>query len=193
MAILTGPVLSFNPSGTVDKSIVFYPFRGRTCVRSYIIPPDPKTPRQMEQRSKIRQAVDIWHSLFQDKAIHDGWQCHADTFSLQQSGYNLTLSNIIRTLRAHPDPSFAISAVSLPSRRVSISMRNIISGLAGDEAGNFTLHWGYEAGVMPNVSDLSILPDGTILSPVLGDPGRIVYWQLSRVTLRSGITQALLA
>lgn len=57
------PLFSFRASGQVNKEKVFYVRAGRQCVRSYIIPTDPKTPPQRSWRLKFKEGVAAWHNL----------------------------------------------------------------------------------------------------------------------------------
>jgi len=146
----------------------------------------------MKQRSKLANAVAIWRLYFQHKALNDGWQRHAETHGTPMSGYNLILKSVMRMVSLTPDPSYPTSVLITPNGRALFTMTNIVSGTQGDEVGLFVLHWGNYPDRLHQVSDLQIRPDGTILTPVLGNSGQTVYYQLSRIALRSGITEALL-
>ncbi len=48
--------------GTVD-GWVYYMFYGKQCVRMYVKPHDPETPKQRKQRNAFQTATDLWSTL----------------------------------------------------------------------------------------------------------------------------------
>ena len=192
MAVLTGGTLVFSPRGTLNKSLVFYPWKGLTCVRKYVVPYDPKTPLQLEQRSRLGRAVDLWRQSFQDYDIHAGWQRLVEVQQLHYSGYNASLKSIMALTLELPDPSFPVEAISVGGDRLKFSMVDIVSNTPGTEGGLFALHWGSDPLHLDSTSYLPIDGAGTMLSPVLGALGDTVFWQMSRLYFRSGITASLL-
>ncbi|MBA7535642.1 hypothetical protein ES705_27900 [subsurface metagenome] len=61
MAKLKAPLLSFGASGQIAKTLVYLPWKGLNCVRSYVIPANPKTTGQVTQRGYITAAVEKIH------------------------------------------------------------------------------------------------------------------------------------
>lgn len=62
MAKLNAPLFSFNASGQLAKSLVYFGWKGLDLVRSYVTPSNPKTAGQTTQRGYLRDAVDALHA-----------------------------------------------------------------------------------------------------------------------------------
>lgn len=63
MAKVTGPLLSMDASGTVGNAMVFSKWKGRSYVRSWVRPSNPKTPAQVANRAMMKYLSQLWHSL----------------------------------------------------------------------------------------------------------------------------------
>lgn len=63
MAKLKAPLLSLGASGAIGKTLVFFSWKGLDVVREYVIPANPKTPKQTIQRGYLREVVDKIHLL----------------------------------------------------------------------------------------------------------------------------------
>lgn len=57
MSKLKAPLLSLGASGALGKALVFFPWKGLDCVREYVIPANPQTDAQTEQRDYLKDAV----------------------------------------------------------------------------------------------------------------------------------------
>lgn len=57
------PFFSLGSRGTVAKTITTQKFKGATLVRTRPVPTDPKTPAQLAQRQRYRDAVAVWNAL----------------------------------------------------------------------------------------------------------------------------------
>jgi len=66
MAKLKGPLFSFNASGKLADSLVYFPWKGLNVVRQYVIPANPKTALQQAQRGYLGDAVDAIHDALAD-------------------------------------------------------------------------------------------------------------------------------
>lgn len=62
MAKVNAPLFSFNASGSLAKSLVFFGWKGLDCVRSYVTPTNPKTAGQVTQRGYMTAAVTYLHA-----------------------------------------------------------------------------------------------------------------------------------
>jgi hypothetical protein len=62
MAKLNAPLLSFGASGQIGKSLVFFPWKGLNVARQYVVPTNPNTVPQQDQRGYLRDAVTLIHS-----------------------------------------------------------------------------------------------------------------------------------
>lgn len=57
MAKVNAPLFSFNASGKLAKSLVYFGWKGLDVVRSYVVPTNPKSDAQEDQRDYLRKAV----------------------------------------------------------------------------------------------------------------------------------------
>lgn len=79
-------------SGTIGKSETACIRNGKQYVRTYVIPNDPKTKKQMEQRKKYASAVETWKELSDnEKQVYNN-----RAMGLNMSGYNLFISEFTR-------------------------------------------------------------------------------------------------
>lgn len=62
MAKVNAPLFSFNASGQLAKSLVYFGWKGLDAVRSYVIPANPKTAAQVTQRGYFTAAVAAIHA-----------------------------------------------------------------------------------------------------------------------------------
>jgi hypothetical protein len=62
MAKLNAPLFSFNASGKLADSLVYFGWKGLDCVRSYVIPANPKSAGQTTQRGYLTAAVAEIHA-----------------------------------------------------------------------------------------------------------------------------------
>lgn len=62
MAKLNAPLFSFNAAGKLANSLVYFCWKGIDCVRSYVIPSNPKTTAQQTQRGYMIAAVAAIHA-----------------------------------------------------------------------------------------------------------------------------------
>ena len=62
MAKLNAPLFSFNASGKLANSLVYFAWKGLDCVRSYVIPANPKSAAQVIQRGYLTEAVAKIHA-----------------------------------------------------------------------------------------------------------------------------------
>ncbi len=66
MAKVNAPLFSFNAAGKLANALVYFCWKGIDCVRSYVIPSNPKTTAQNTQRGYIRAAVAAIHTAQAD-------------------------------------------------------------------------------------------------------------------------------
>jgi len=62
VAKLKAPLLSLGAAGAIGKAMVFFGWKGIDCVREYVIPSNPKSDPQMEQRGYLYAAVAAIHA-----------------------------------------------------------------------------------------------------------------------------------
>jgi len=66
MAKLKAPLLSMGASGQLGKTLVYTPWKGLHNVRTYVIPSNPKSQPQMDQRGYLSAAVTYIHNAIND-------------------------------------------------------------------------------------------------------------------------------
>lgn len=62
MAKVNAPLFSFNASGKLADSLVYFGWKGLDCVRSYVVPANPKSAGQVTQRGYLQTAVEEIHA-----------------------------------------------------------------------------------------------------------------------------------
>jgi hypothetical protein len=63
MAIVTGPLMSLDASGTIGDAITFAKWKGRHYVRTRVIPENPKSAKQTGCRAMMSFLAQIWYGL----------------------------------------------------------------------------------------------------------------------------------
>ncbi|GAH91485.1 unnamed protein product, partial [marine sediment metagenome] len=66
MAKLKAPLMSLGASGQLAKTLVFFPWKGISAVREYVIPANPDTQLQKDQRDYVRKGVAMVHTAQAD-------------------------------------------------------------------------------------------------------------------------------
>jgi hypothetical protein len=62
MAKANAPLFSFGASGKLANALVYYGWKGLNCIRSYVVPANPKTAAQVTQRGYMDDAVGLIHT-----------------------------------------------------------------------------------------------------------------------------------
>lgn len=88
MAKVKAPLFSFGARGQLAETLVYFPWKGIDCVRSYVIPANPKSAGQQTQRGYMSVAVDDWHTIGIDADDLAAWNRHAATRPSSMSGFN---------------------------------------------------------------------------------------------------------
>ncbi len=84
MARTKGPLFSLDASGSLDKTIVYSQWKGRSYVRRHAIPFNPKTPAQVNVRTAMKLLVTAWQGEL--PAYQEEWNTYGKTLNL--SGFN---------------------------------------------------------------------------------------------------------
>jgi len=95
MAKVKGPLFSLEASGKIADSIVYLKWKGITDVRSYVIPANPRTEKQQSQRTKMTEAVDLWHSTAFNDLDFEAWDLFASIMPTPMSGFNAFIKSYI--------------------------------------------------------------------------------------------------
>src|SRR3990170_551960 len=85
-------------SGTLGKELVASSWKGKDYVRAYVVPEDPKTPRQLEHRQIWREAVAAWHALSETE------RAEYDREAEGMTGFNVFVGRYVRGRRAGTIP-----------------------------------------------------------------------------------------
>lgn len=97
----TAPLLSFGASGQIAKSMVYSTWKGIGYVRRYAIPANPKTVKQMSNRSLWQMIGNAW--LFAPAAIQNAFNAFAVGKPL--TGRNKFFSENQQLLALDPPPA----------------------------------------------------------------------------------------
>lgn len=62
MAKLNAPLFSFEARGKIANSLVYFPWKGINAVRQYVIPTNPRSQAQQDQRGWVTEAVSKIHT-----------------------------------------------------------------------------------------------------------------------------------
>jgi len=91
MARVKGPLLSFDASGQLGKTVVFMNWKGIKDVRQHVVPANPKTEAQQAQRSKLAAAVERWHTYQLTELDKSAVNMLASLQPTPMSGFNVVI------------------------------------------------------------------------------------------------------
>lgn len=89
MAKVKGPLFSLSAGGQLAKTLVYGDWKGIDWVRQYVIPANPKTDDQQEQRDFFTEAVDAWHTDGYTLEDVKAWNLYALANKIVASGFNM--------------------------------------------------------------------------------------------------------
>lgn len=95
MAKLVAPLFSFSARGQLAKTLVYSGWKGIDDVRSYVVPANPQTADQQQQRSYFTDGVDAWHNTGLTADDVTAWNRYASTLPRPQSGFNAFVGSVI--------------------------------------------------------------------------------------------------
>lgn len=89
MSKVTAPFFGFHARNQINKALVYFVWKGINCVRTWVIPANPKTAGQIAQRGNFTALVELWHGgLFTARDV-GSWNRAATTVKFRpQSGFN---------------------------------------------------------------------------------------------------------
>lgn len=91
MAKVKGPLFSLDARGQIAKSLVYLGWKGLKTVRQYVIPANPQTEDQQEQRGYFKAAVEEWHTDGFTALDAEAWDLYALALKVAQSGFNVCM------------------------------------------------------------------------------------------------------
>jgi hypothetical protein len=88
MAKVKLPLLGLEARGSLGKSIVYFPWKGINAVRQYVMPAQPRTQPQLDQRARLEAAVTEWHGASYNALDKAAWNRFAGLSATARSGFN---------------------------------------------------------------------------------------------------------
>jgi len=82
-------------SGTMGREITAVERDGTNFDRTWVMPYDPKTPKQMRQRKRFADAHDAWIALPQEKRNEYNERAR----NMKMTGYNLFVKEYVARMR----------------------------------------------------------------------------------------------
>lgn len=89
MAKVKGPLFSLSAGGQLAKTLVYGDWKGIDWVRQYVIPANPKTADQQEQRGFFSAAIEAWHVDGYTEDDVSAWNLYALANKIAASGFNM--------------------------------------------------------------------------------------------------------
>lgn len=109
MARVTGPLMSFDASGSVAGSVVFSKWRGRNYVRRHAVPANPRSAAQLAARSIVAFLGQQWATIGDDDQAT--WEALGE--AAKYSPFNAYVANNARNWRDLLPPSQAYPAARI--------------------------------------------------------------------------------
>lgn len=100
MAKVKAPLLSFDARGKIADSLVYLGWKGLKTVRQYVIPANPKTGDQQQQRGYFATAVGDWHTDGFNSDDIAAWKLLALSLKEALSGFNVYIRLKVKALIA---------------------------------------------------------------------------------------------
>lgn len=97
MAKVISPLFSLGASGKLANSLVYMKWKGIDDVRMWLKPANPRTAAQQSQRTKMRNAVNTFHSTAWNSADITAFNFKASTLPQPMSGFNYFIQQHIAT------------------------------------------------------------------------------------------------
>lgn len=98
MAKVKAPLMSFDARGQIAKSLVYLGWKGLKTVRQYVIPANPKTQAQQDQRGDFGDAVGFWHTDGYSVGDVTAWNLLALSLKEALSGFNVFIRLRVKSL-----------------------------------------------------------------------------------------------
>lgn len=100
MAKVKAPLFSLKASGKLGNALVYMTWKGIEDVRKYVIPTNPRSPKQVEQRGYFRDANNEWDSPDYTAGDRSAWNLEALVAPGAQSGWNRFVRFFVAVRRA---------------------------------------------------------------------------------------------
>lgn len=100
MAKVRAPLMSFDARGKLADSLVYLGWKGLKTVRQYVIPANPQTDDQQQQRGYFTTAVGQWHTDGFTSEDVKAWNLLALALKEALSGFNVYIRLKVKALIA---------------------------------------------------------------------------------------------
>lgn len=191
MSLLRTPLLSFSARGKIAKTLVYSAWKGLNTVRQYVIPANPQTTGQVDQRNAMKAVVAAFRYYFTNAICRTAWNLRAALMPGAQSGFNAYASNAVKIAVSNPDASFADAISAVAGKKSRFAMKNLDDGVAGDEAGTFEYWEGTDKTLLTKISDVAIAA-GNVDGVSAQAAGKTIYCAIRKDSQwRSGLAKLL--
>jgi len=95
MAKLKAPLFSLGASGSIAKTLVYFPWKGINAVREHVVPTNPKTTAQQAQRAHMTAALTEFHGAGYLEADMTAWARLAGAEGKIMTGFNRMVKEFI--------------------------------------------------------------------------------------------------
>ncbi len=200
MAKLKAPLLSFGASGAIGKAIVYFPWKGLDCVREYVVPANPKSDAQQDQRGYFTAAVARIHAAQQrDPDGLDGddqiaYALLGSTYPTPRTWFNQLVKGQVDLLVASEVGLFLCNGAVAKDVASQLTFSGkLYSALS--VAGK--LYWGVSKTNMPNsiAADAVVGDISAVASPTVKGTKYYLQWRITAGEgsdgMRSGIYHAI--
>ena len=137
MAKVKGPLFSLSASGQIAKTLVYGDWKGIDVVRKYVIPANPNTAGQQQQRGYFRNAVEDWHTDGFTAIDVAAWNLYALALKVAQSGFNVLVK--LKVLCAVDAETWVALVNCLVTTITAVGATINITGTVGSTV---KLYWG---------------------------------------------------
>lgn len=100
MAKVKGPAFSLGARGAIGKTLIYNVWKGIDYVKEYVVPANPKTEDQKEQRLYFKHVLIWWHVAGWKAIDIKAWNLYASTVGKAMSGFNAFVSLGLKAHRA---------------------------------------------------------------------------------------------
>jgi hypothetical protein len=171
MAIVKGPAMSLDASGSIAGAVVFSKWKGRNYVRQLVTPANPKSGSQTGFRASMRFLSQIWSSLSAgDQAT---WESRAA--DLIVSEFNAFISYNQRRWRNFLTPSSVDPATELSAAPLAATG----AAVAGVRQATISLT---DGGTPPDFGYVLFRSGTTGFTPAISNAIALVPWDSGGVT-----------
>ncbi len=123
MAKVNGPLFSLGASGKLANSLVYMSWKGIDDVRTYVVPANPKSAGQQQQRGYFTAGVDDWHTAGYTAADIAAYDLAALASKSPLSGFNIHekyyVNAAIALLAWHSLTSITVSGITASGASVA--------------------------------------------------------------------------